>query len=157
MISLFFRNLFFTILQPGLVAGLFPYLLDSDQIRLHLDVSFGTGQYAGLILFIVGWCLILYCIYRFAVEGQGTLSPVDQTKNLVKKGIYRYSRNPMYIGVIIALIGMALFAYSSILLGYSILIFTMFNFWVIYVEEPRLRRDFGAQYMDYSKSVRRWL
>ena len=157
MTSLFLRNLFFTILQPGLVAGLFPYLLASDKIRWRFDSTFGMAQYAGMILFVFGWMLILYCIYRFAVEGHGTLSPADPTKNLVMKGIYQYSRNPMYIGVMGALIGASLFGSSITLIIYSGVIFLMFNVFILLVEEPRLKKDFGEPYLIYCRKVRRWL
>ena len=157
MISLFFRNLIFTILQPGIVICLFPYLIASEEIKTRFSLPFGFSQYAGLIFFFLGWCLVLYCIYRFAVEGKGTLSPADQTKNLVVKGLYQYSRNPMYIGVMLALIGEVIFTNTNSLLIYTACVFIMFNLFVKFVEEPRLRRDFGDQYNDYCKKVRRWV
>lgn len=157
MISLFFRNLFFTILHPGIVICLFPYLIAGEEIKTRFRLPFALSQYAGLFFFILGWCLVLYCIYRFAVEGRGTLSPADQTKNLVVKGIYQYSRNPMYIGVMLALVGEVLFTKSDSLMIYTACVFLMFNLFIMFVEEPRLKRDFGEAYNDYCRKVRRWL
>ena len=98
----------------------------------------------------------MYCIYRFAVEGRGTLSPADQTKNLVAMGIYQYSRNPMYIGVMLALIGEVFFTKAALLMIYTGCVFIMFNLFIMFVEEPRLKRDFGEAYKLYCQKVRRW-
>ncbi len=155
--SLFWRNLAFTILQPGLVACLFPYLLEREKINLFFENPFHIWQYSGLVIFIAGWGIVIYCVYRFAIEGKGTLSPADPTKNLVIKGLYRYSRNPMYIGVVLALAGISLFATSLMLGIYSLLIFIIFDLFIRFVEEPRLERDFKAPYVNYKKEVRRWL
>ena len=157
MISLFLRNLFFTILQPGIVLGLIPYLLARDKFRDLFHHPFGMYQFAGMILFFIGVCIVLYCVYRFAVEGHGTLSPADPTKRLVVKGLYQYSRNPMYIGVVLALAGEVIFSGSNALFLYTAIISIMFNFFIILVEEPRLRKDFGEEYITYSKKVRRWM
>ena len=156
MISLFFRNLIFTILQPGIVIGLFPYFIAGEEFKIRWNLPFAFSQYAGLFFFILGWSLVLYCIYRFAVEGRGTLSPADQTKNLVAKGIYQYSRNPMYIGVMLALIGEVFFTKAASLMIYTGCVFTMFNLFIMFVEEPRLKRDFGEAYKLYCQKVRRW-
>ena len=157
MFSLFIRNLFFTILHPGLVVCLIPYWLIREKVSRQLVPPFELLQYLGLFLFCIGWIVILYCIYRFAVEGRGTLSPADPTKHLVVKGLYQFSRNPMYIGVMIALIGEVIFTKSSSLLIYSIIVFILFNIFIMLVEEPRLKRDFGEEYLAYCKRVRRWL
>jgi len=157
MFSLFIRNLIFTILQPGLVVGLVPYWLIRNKVDSLFVFPLKVHQYVGALIFILGWYLIFYCVYRFAIEGRGTLSPADPTKNLVVKGIYRYSRNPMYIGVTLALVGEVIFTLSSALLVYSTIVFIAFNLFIILVEEPRLRRDFGEEYLAYCRKVRRWV
>jgi protein-S-isoprenylcysteine O-methyltransferase Ste14 len=75
----------------------------------------------------------------------------------VVKGIYQYSRNPMYIGVMLALIGELIFSRSISLLMYAGFVFIMFNLFIFFVEEPRLRRDFGEIYLAYCKRVKRWI
>ncbi|HZV67999.1 MAG TPA: isoprenylcysteine carboxylmethyltransferase family protein [Saprospiraceae bacterium] len=157
MKSLFIRNLIFTILQPGLVVLLFPYLIVEDKFKDVFHQSFGILQFAGIIIFLGGMSLILYCIYYFAVEGRGTLSPADPTKNLVVHGPYQLSRNPMYIGVTVALLGEVIFIESGRLLLYTGIVFVMFALFVMAIEEPRLRKDFGDQYSEYCKKVRRWI
>lgn len=100
---------------------------------------------------------MLWCIISFAVKGNGTLSPVDPTKKLVITGPYNFSRNPMYVGVILILIGEAIFFQSANLWVYLVFVFVGFNIFVIYIEEPRLRKDFGEQYRLYCQKIRRWI
>jgi protein-S-isoprenylcysteine O-methyltransferase Ste14 len=157
MISLVLRNLFFTILQPGMVAGLIPYWILGRKFSETFSGSFDHWQYAAIVLFVIGLAILLYCIGLFAVKGKGTLSPADETKSLVITGLYKYSRNPMYIGVTLMLVAEAIFFSSSSLWIYTAIVFICFNAFIILHEEPRLKRDFGAQYDQYRKSVRRWL
>jgi len=155
MLSLFFRNLFFTLLQPGIVAGLIPYWIVKNNIILNNPLQ--VNQYLGMIVFFIGLIILFYCIISFAVEGRGTLSPADPTKRLVVKGLYRFSRNPMYVGVMMILVGEAVFFQSTGLWMYSLLICLAFCVFIIFFEEPRLRKDFGEEYINYCQQVRRWL
>lgn len=156
MISLFFRNLFFTILQPGVVAILVPYWILGFDIQPYFGSSFSLLQFAAITIFAIGAVILLICIADFAVKGKGTLSPADPTKKLVISGLYRYSRNPMYVGVTLMLAGEAIFFQSTALWIYTALVFTAFFLFVRFFEEPRLLSDFGDAYKNYCKSVRRW-
>ncbi len=156
MLSLFFRNLFFTILQPGIVAGLIPYWILGGKLYKPFNQHLQFYQYLGILLFLIGLVIMFDCIIRFAVEGRGTLSPADPTKKLVIKRLYRFSRNPMYVGVMMILIGEAIFFQSYNLWVYLLFIFLIFNLFVMLVEEPRLCKDFGEDYCQYCKDVRRW-
>lgn len=157
MVSLYLRNLFFTIVHPGLVVGLIPYWILDDGVKRVETASSYLYQYAGVTLGIIGLVILLHCIFRFAVKGRGTLSPLDPTKHLVINGFYTYSRNPMYVGVMMMLIAEALFFESANLVVYSGIVFIIFNIFIITVEEPRLRRDFGDEYLQYCQKVRRWI
>lgn len=157
MLSLLLRNLLFTILQPGTVAGLIPYLLVRNSGKTFFPERWTTWHFAGAFLMLVGFAILMRCILRFATEGKGTISPIDPTKKLVAKGLYRYSRNPMYLGVMTLLSGEAVFWQSLSLAIYAAVVFIGFNLFIILHEEPRLRRDFGAEYEAYFQNVRRWL
>jgi protein-S-isoprenylcysteine O-methyltransferase Ste14 len=157
MPSLWLRNFIFTVLHPGLVAGLFPYWILGDELGNIFNLPYQLHHFIGLILFLSGVSLLFYCIFLFVVMGHGTLSPADPTQHLVAKGVYQYSRNPMYIGVLVILTGEVIFTISLSLLLYTMFIFIMFNLFIIYIEEPRLRRDFGAEYSAYTQKVRRWI
>lgn len=155
--SLFWRNLLFTILQPGMVAGLIPWFIARRAFADTFAIPFGIGQYLGITITAIGAGITLHCIARFAIEGRGTLSPADPTRQLVLHGLYRFTRNPMYIGVTLTLVGEAVFTGSASLWIYSGSIFAVFNIYIIYWEEPRLRKDFGSSYEAYCRRVRRWL
>lgn len=157
MASLFIRNLFFTILQPGLVAGLIPFWIIGFCIDNFFDSTWQWYHYIGAIVFLIGLVIMLWCIVNFAIKGKGTLSPADPTKKLVIHGLYRLSRNPMYVGVILILIGEALFFLSVELGMYTLFIFSTFHIFILLVEEPRLKRDFGKAYHLYCQEVRRWI
>lgn len=157
MLSLLLRNLIFTVLQPGVVTGLIPYLLLRNSGRTFFPDSWTIRHYVGALVMISGFSILLSCILRFATEGKGTISPVDPTKKLVAKGLYRYSRNPMYLGAMLALTGEAVFWQSLVLAIYAAIVFIGFNLFIILHEEPRLKRDFGAEYESYFQKVRRWL
>ena len=156
MKSLLIRNLVFTILQPGIVAGLIPYLVVRDQFRQTLSFQ-QPQQIVGLLVFMIGFAAMTYCIYLFAVDGRGTLSPFDRTQKLVVKGLYRFSRNPMYVGVIGMLIGESIFFQGYLLWIYTLLVFILFNGFIFFIEEPRLKKDFGEDYLNYCRKVRRWI
>jgi protein-S-isoprenylcysteine O-methyltransferase Ste14 len=157
MFSLFTRNLIFTILQPGMVAGLVPFWILGDKAKDFFFQPWQFYHYSGTMLFIIGFVIMLSCILNFAVRGRGTLSPADPTKTLVITGLYKFSRNPMYVGVTLILIGEAIFFLSVQLWIYALFIFIAFNIFIIFFEEPRLRRDFGEQYTTYCEKVRRWI
>ena len=157
MWSLFFRNLFFTVLQPGMVAGLIPYWILGRRFSETFKSSINSLQYAAIVIFTVGLAILLYCIGLFAKKGKGTLSPADPTKKLVASGLYKFSRNPMYVGVMLMLIADAAFFSSISLWIYAAVIFIAFNLFIIFHEEPRLKRDFGTEYHQYINTVRRWL
>lgn len=156
MISLYIKNIIFFILQPGLVVGLIPYLLIRHNLPSILSESFTVLDYLGLVFIVLGLLIAIYCVYRFIIDGLGTLSPVHRTKALVVKGLYKYSRNPMYVGMLLVLIGEVLFTGSLRLLIYTVLVALAFHLFVIFVEEPRLTRDFKTEYLDYMNRVRRW-
>ena len=155
--SLALRNLFFVLLQPGIVAGLAPYMIAKRSFNEAFENSFVLYHFIGLPVFIAGVFITLHCVVRFAIDGLGTLSPADPTKRLVTQGLYRFSRNPMYVGVMLMLIGEVVFTQAANLLFYSISIFVSFNLFIAYREEPRLKRDFGQDYVDYCNKVRRWI
>ena len=155
-VSLIFINIIFTILYPGIVAGLIPCWIIGGDINVIIFEFEKLHQLAGIFLFIAGFIIMTWCIVNFAVKGRGTLSPIAPTKKLVVSGLYRFSRNPMYIGVMLLLIGETLFFSSRSLCLYSFIVFVGFNIFIIAREEPRLKKDFGNEYDIYRKKVRRW-
>ncbi len=118
--------------------------------------AIGAPQVAGMVVGAAGAALALWCVFTFAFVGKGTPAPFDPPRRLVVQGPYRVIRNPMYVGAGLALAGAALFYQSGPLLGYAGLFFLITNLFVVWYEEPTLRRVFGGEYEAYCHRVRRW-
>lgn len=150
------RSLFFTIVVPGTVVVLIPYLIVSREGG-SLQGSWTPMQVVSSGIMAVGAAILLRCIWDFAAKGRGTLAPIDPPKQLVVQGLFRYVRNPMYLGVLLLLLGETAFFQSTSLLQYTGLWFAVVHLVVVLYEEPSLRRRFGASYERYCRSVHRWL
>lgn len=116
----------------------------------------GAQHVVGMIFGLAGAALALWCVYTFAHAGKGTPAPFDPPRRLVIQGPYRYVRNPMYIGAVLALASAALYFWSLPLLGYAAIFFLATHLFVVWYEEPTLRRTFGHEYEEYRRDVRRW-
>ena len=115
-----------------------------------------AAQITGMVIGAAGAAVALWCIFTFAIIGRGTPAPFDPPRRLVIGGPYRFVRNPMYIGAGLALAGAALFYESLPLLGYAGLFLLVTHLFVVWYEEPTLRRTFGQEYEAYCRQVRRW-
>jgi protein-S-isoprenylcysteine O-methyltransferase Ste14 len=113
-------------------------------------------QLAGLVLGVSGTALALSCVLTFAFLGRGTPAPFDPPRRLVVQGPYRVVRNPMYIGAAMALSGAALFYESAGLVAFTGLFVLATHLFVVWYEEPTLRRLFGEEYEAYARRTGRW-
>ena len=102
------RAAFFVLLLPGTVAGYVPFLILRAANRLHIP-ALSISSVAASGLAVVGAAVLLRCVWDFFATGRGTLAPVDPPRHLVVCGLYRYTRNPMYNGVLTLLLGEAWF------------------------------------------------
>jgi protein-S-isoprenylcysteine O-methyltransferase Ste14 len=116
----------------------------------------GAVQAIGAAAVVLGLSLALWCVLAFGLVGKGTPAPFDPPRRLVVRGPYRFVRNPMYIGAIVALTGASLFYESFALLGSTALFAATTHLFVMVYEEPTLGRMFGADYAQYRHRVRRW-
>ncbi len=147
------KSLLFLILAAGLGAVYVPFAL------LPRDPQFETGIFAYLAfpLWLLGGAAILWCFGDFTFKGHGTPAPIDPPKELVATGLYRYVRNPIYVGVLTIIIGHFLWFKTIWMLAYAVAVFLFFHLFIIFYEEPTLKGKFGAAYKDYCKSVPRWI
>jgi protein-S-isoprenylcysteine O-methyltransferase Ste14 len=150
------RVLFWTIALPGVVTVYLPYLILSQAPPPTFE-RWGAPQFLALVLIAAGAGALLHCIVTFAISGRGTLSPLDAPPQLVIQGLYRYVRNPMYLGVLAILLGEASLFASPALLTYTVGWFALICLIVVAYEEPALRRTFGESYERYCQSIPRWL
>lgn len=148
------KTLVFIILVPGTVAGLVPYYIVYSHGAAYTVMGF---CWMGLIPLAVGLAMMFWSAWGFATVGLGTPAPIDPPKKIVTTGLYRYIRNPMYVAVVLALIGETTLSFSLPLLEYSLAVFIMFNLFVFLYEEPHLRKTFGKHYELYCRQVPRWL
>jgi protein-S-isoprenylcysteine O-methyltransferase Ste14 len=109
-----------------------------------------------MFLFI-GLGLIALAEAAFLMRGGATGAPADPTKHLVVIGIYRWVRNPIYLGGAFVLLGVSLARSSPTLLLITALFLPVMHFTVVLAEERRLERDFSAEYLEYKRRVHRWL
>lgn len=146
------KSFLFLIAAPGMVAGYIPLGL----LRWGSRIETGVFGWLALPLWILGTTIILWSFWNFLAQGRGTPAPIDPPKELVAVGFYRYTRNPMYVGVFSVIVGHFLWFGFWYLLIYAAIIFLTFNTFVAYYEEPTLRKKFGAAYDDYCQRVPRW-
>ena len=109
------------------------------------------------LLLAIGASILLRSIWSFAHVGKGTLAPFDETQKLIVVGLYRYVRNPMYVGVMLILLAQSWFFWSSTLLSYTGFCFIVANIIVIGYEENRLRHKYGDEFREYCRHVGRWI
>jgi protein-S-isoprenylcysteine O-methyltransferase Ste14 len=114
-------------------------------LPLKLDT---TWFYAGLIFYIVGMTVLFLGIYCFAT------TPIDKP---VSKGVFRYSRNPMYLGGFIFLIGISLVSVSWIYFLIALIWMIITHVMEVPAEESECTKKYGTDYIEYMKRTPKWL
>jgi protein-S-isoprenylcysteine O-methyltransferase Ste14 len=145
------RAVFAFLLLPGMVAFVVPVFL------LRPVSSARVFHLIAIAPLTVGTVLLLWCVRDFYVSGKGTLAPWSPPRRLVVVGLYRWSRNPMYIAVSLILIGWAMAYRSTTLLTYAVMVMLAFHLRVVLGEEPWLARTHGEEWERYKLRVPRWL
>ena len=146
----------------GLLTGSFfliliPALLIKLNLYLNLPIlDFVVLNILGLLLIFAGILMFFYCSSLFFYFGFGTPAPIEPPKKLVVKGIYRHTRNPMYLGYFCVVLGQSLFFGHLLLFFYILLVFLIINYYLKYIEEPKLLKRFGDDYREYIKKTPRW-
>lgn len=157
---LWVRGLLFTILVPGVVGAYLPLLIYDG---LHMR----SGVWSlGWVLVAAGALIYGQCLVAFLLSG-GTPAIFfsrhlryvigEEPSKVVQAGMYRFSRNPMYVGVATAVFGQAILFASRAVTLYGMLLCVCFHAAVVFAEEPHLRRERGQAYEEYCRRVPRWL
>ena len=151
MNTLFARALLAFLALPGIVAFLVPWLL--------LDPGASGRSFHALALLPLGLgiVLLLWCVREFYRSGRGTLAPWEPPQKLVVSGLYRLSRNPMYVAVVLVLWGWALAFRSRPVAIYALIVMLAFHLRVVFGEEPWLARTHGDEWTRYKERTPRWL
>ena len=124
--------------------------IDLINIPFQLEISF--------FILSLGILVFINPVLKF-IKSKTTINPIqfEETNRLVTSGIFKYSRNPMYLGMLMIILSTSIF-YLNI---YSILTPFLFVFWInkfqIKREEIFLTEKFGKEYLSYKNKTRRWL
>lgn len=148
-----FKSLLFLIVAPGMVAGYIPLGL----LRRGPQIETGFLAWLALPFWLIGAVIVLWSFWNFLVQGRGTPAPLDPPKELVAVGFYRYTRNPMYVGVLLLILGHFLWFGFWNLLIYAVIVTIAFYAFVTLYEEPNLKKKFGTAYEEYCEQVPRWI
>jgi len=156
-------NRLWTALRAIVYAALFLTLWTSialmcraldKYVPLHISGGFGV---AGLVLVLAGAALDITTVVFFVFEGRGTPALFDPPKKFVPHGPYRLIRNPMYLGYVVVLLGLGLRLSSVSMVLFALVAFLSVHIFVVFAEEPGLRKRFGHEYEDYCRAVPRWI
>ena len=146
----------FFLMAPAIMAGVIPWWITRWQPGPRLPGQ-ALLTAAGTIATSMGAALVVEAFVRFVRRGHGTPAPYAPARRLIVSGTYRYVRNPMYVALMLVVLGQALLLRRSALVVYGLVLFTAFHLRVVLKEEPELRCRFGREYEDYCAHVRRWL
>ena len=150
-----FKTIIFLIMVPGVVLLYVPYGIVTSPYNMVFPID--GFRYLAFIAWPLGISIMLWCVWDFIVKGKGTPAPVDPPKELVVAGLYKYVRNPMYIGVLLILLGHILWSGSILLVLYAVGTLVCFQLFVVFYEEPFLKKTFGESYQLYLQKVPRWV
>jgi len=156
---LWWRHLLSVLLFPATMTVFIPAVI---LWITGLDAP-DPGTVTGLLLIVAGCLLVafglgmlIWTVILFDRIGEGTLA-IGSPVKLVVRGPYRHVRNPMMTGVFCIQLGAAVATTSLWLFGWFALFFTLTLIAIRTVEEPHLRRRFGADYDEYRRHVPRWI
>jgi protein-S-isoprenylcysteine O-methyltransferase Ste14 len=156
MLLLVMRALLFVVVLPGAVLVYIPNRILAASFGLP-SFHLGWFKLAGWVPIALGMAVLVWCWAGFVAEGRGTPAPYDPPKQLVTGQLYRWVRNPMYVGLVIVLLGESVAFQSLALLVYAGVVWLACHLFVVLYEEPALHRSFGAAYDAYRGQVPRWL
>lgn len=144
----------FFLVAPGIVAGLIPWLITGWHRHQPLP-HWVIAQIVGVLLICVGLVPVVSAFAEFAKAG-GTPAPVAAPRRLVVSAFNRYVRNPMYVGLLVVIVGQALLFGSLGAAVYAAVMWAVTASFVRWYEEPTLQRQFGTDYEAYRQAVPAW-
>jgi len=131
-------------------------LIPLGVVLLSGDNVSPGGASLGVPLIVSGSLLFLKASLDLSRRG-GTTTVLKRARTLVREGVYRRSRNPIYLSVILISLGEALLFLSMPLFLYTLLLFLGLHLWVVLVEEPLLKKAYGSEFDVYRREVPRWV
>lgn len=155
---------FATIMSYILIAPLYIFNIDEqvlvDVFTFPTDIIPQPFNLVGLLLIPVGFLLIIwanYILLHIGKIGLRNREPMQRPSNLVLVGPYRFTRNPIYFGCLLVLLGLVIVWSSVVTAILTILVYIIFRNVFIKKEEAILEEEFGEEYQDFKNRVRRWI
>ncbi|MHA2027163.1 MAG: methyltransferase family protein [Candidatus Thorarchaeota archaeon] len=153
-----------TIVTYILISPIYIFNIDGqilvDIFTFPVDIIPQPYNLVGLLLIPIGMLLIIWANYALLHIGKIGLrnrEPMQKPSNLVLAGPYRFSRNPLYLGALVSLLGLVI-VWSSVVIAFlMILVYIIFRYLFIKREELILEEEFGDQYREFKKRVGRWV
>lgn len=115
-----------------------------------------AGWWCGGTVIVLGLTSLFWCLRQFRVNDTAVL-PYRPDSALILRGLYRFTRNPIYLSLLVIHVGTALACNSGIMVALVVPLALTLHYYVIRKEERYLTRRFGPPYEDYCRQVRRWL
>ncbi len=149
------KNIFQTsdfIVYSSILVSLILEWFIPTNLNIPKTISIGIG----ILLIIISWTIIFTTKYQFKKSNQKT-GPNNETMVIIETGLFKYSRNPLYFGMLFLSPALG-FIFNSVWLLFALLpiVFLIHHFLII-PEEKYLSKKFGTAYIEYSKRVRRWM
>ncbi|MBS3100725.1 isoprenylcysteine carboxylmethyltransferase family protein [Candidatus Woesearchaeota archaeon] len=128
----------------------------SDYLFPQFRFIFGNYRDLGILVLISGLTTSFYSFHLFN-KNKTPIIPGQKPTFMVAEGTYKFTRNPMYLGVTIALLGAAIFFGNALSFLSPLIFFLIMNYYFVPREEKLMENIFGKKYLEYKKQVRRWL
>ena len=135
-----------------IISFLLEFLVDRNQIFENSMIS----RFLGIILTIAAILLFVKSVRIFNLRKE-KIHPRSISTQIFKDGPFQFSRNPIYLAMFVLLIGVGLTLNSFWFLYSGLVVAIMIHYGVIIPEENYLEKEFGKDYLEYKKTVRRWL
>lgn len=141
-------------IMHGFFTYYFPYQIVSRDVLIFKTQIF---IYLAIPFFNIGTLIIVWCSVDMVKRGLGTPAHLDPPKKLIINGLYRYVRNPIYLGALFVLLGYILWFGSGLMILYFLLFVLAYQILITLIEEPILRNTFGKEYEEYCQKAPRWI
>jgi|SRR3989338_4962759 len=128
----------------------------ADYLFPQYRFVYGDYRYIGILILIFGLSITLCSFYLFK-KNKTPIIPGQKPEFMVAEGTYKFTRNPMYLGVTIGLLGISTYIGNLFSFFAPILFFLTMNYYFVPFEEKLMEKIFGKEYLNYKKSVRRWI
>lgn len=136
-------------------------LSQSLSVLLHftfpiIQIIYSPYSYIGIVLLVLG-LIVVYFSNKILTEQKTSIQPFETPDKLVSNGTFSFSRNPIYLGMNLALLGISVLMGSLTAFLSPIIFWGVMNFKIIPMEEETMEKTFGNSFTAYKSKVKRWL